>query len=122
MIKVPPDCGGDTTNSSTASTQNQAVNALLFLYRHALGREFGKVEGVVQGKRRPYIPVVLSRGEVDVVIAQLEPIRKGQWRSKIGVGVAIGLGIEWDSGMRPRVPPPFCCGADTTRQRSLSSP
>ena len=54
-----------------ASTQNQAFNALLFFFRHVLGREFGKVEGVVRAKRRRYIPVVLSREEVDRVVAQL---------------------------------------------------
>ena len=48
-----------------ASTQNQAFNALLFLFRHVLQKEFGKVEGVVRAKRRPYIPVVLSLQEVD---------------------------------------------------------
>ncbi|NCO73969.1 MAG: tyrosine-type recombinase/integrase, partial [Cyanobacteria bacterium] len=53
------------------STQNQAFNALLFFFRHVLGREFGKVEGVVRAKRRRYIPVVLSREEVDSVVARL---------------------------------------------------
>jgi len=57
----------------SASTQNQAFNALIFFYRNALGKEFGKVDGVVRAKRRPYIPVVLSRDEVDAVIAELEP-------------------------------------------------
>ena len=42
----------------SASTQNQAFNALLFFYRHVLNKEFGKVEGVVRAKRKPYIPVV----------------------------------------------------------------
>lgn len=56
-----------------ASTQNQAFNALLFFYRHVLGREFGKVDGVVRAKRRKYIPVVLSREEIDTVISKLEP-------------------------------------------------
>ena len=54
------------------ATQNQAFNALLFFYRHVLGREFGKLEGVVRAKRRPYVPVVLSRGEVDEVLGSLE--------------------------------------------------
>lgn len=54
-----------------ASTQNQAFNALLFFYRHVLGREFGKLEGVVRAKRRPYVPVVLSRGEVEAVLGNL---------------------------------------------------
>ncbi|MCK5801469.1 MAG: integron integrase [Lentisphaeria bacterium] len=56
-----------------ASTQNQAFNALLFFFRHALGREFGKVDGVVRAKRRRYIPVVLSREEIDRIIEHLEP-------------------------------------------------
>jgi hypothetical protein len=35
------------TKKVPASTQNQAFNALLFIYRHVLKQEFGKVEGVV---------------------------------------------------------------------------
>lgn len=57
----------------SASTQNQAFNALLFFYRHVLGKEFGKVEGVVRAKRKPYIPVVLSRDEVAAVLKHLAP-------------------------------------------------
>ena len=56
-----------------ASTQNQAFNALLFFYRHVLGREFGKLEGVARAKRRRYVPVVLSRAEVEAVLSELEP-------------------------------------------------
>jgi hypothetical protein len=48
----------------SASSQNQAFNALLFVFRHVLGKEFGRVEGVVRAKKRPYVPVVLSRDEV----------------------------------------------------------
>ncbi|HHO48348.1 MAG TPA: integron integrase [Desulfobacteraceae bacterium] len=55
----------------SASSQNQAFNALLFLFRHVLGKDFGKVDGVVRAKRKPYIPVVLSRGEVDQIIGEL---------------------------------------------------
>jgi len=55
------------------STQNQAFNALLFFFRHVLGREFGKLDGVVRAKRRPYVPVVLSRAEVDAVLGQMDP-------------------------------------------------
>ncbi len=60
------------TRKVSASTQNQAFNALLFFYRHVLNKEFGKVEGVVRAKRRPYIPVVLSREEIDAILKQLE--------------------------------------------------
>jgi len=52
----------------SASSQNQAFNALLFFFRHVLKREFGKIDGVVRAKRKPYIPVVLSREEVDRII------------------------------------------------------
>ncbi len=56
-----------------ASSQNQAFNALLFLFKHVLGKEFGNVEGVVRAKRRKCIPVVLSQAEVDHVIRCLAP-------------------------------------------------
>jgi len=56
----------------SASSQNQAFNALLFLFRHVLGKDFGKVEGIVRAKRKPYIPVVLSREEIDRIIGFLQ--------------------------------------------------
>ena len=57
----------------SASTQNQAFNALLFVYRHVLHKEFGQVEGVVRAKRKPYVPVVLSRGEIETILQHLPP-------------------------------------------------
>ena len=56
-----------------ASTQNQAFNALLFFYRYVLQKEFGKVEGVVRAKHRPYIPVVLCREEIEAIFSHLAP-------------------------------------------------
>jgi len=56
-----------------ASTQNQAFNALLFFYRHVLRREFGQLDGVVRAKRHRYVPVVLSRSEVEALLGQLQP-------------------------------------------------
>jgi integron integrase len=55
----------------SASSQNLAFNALLFFYRHVLGREFGKIDGVVRAKKRPHIPVVLSEKEVHMVFKNL---------------------------------------------------
>jgi len=54
-----------------ASTQNQAFNALLFLFRHILVKDFRGLDGVVRAKQRRYIPVVLSRQEIDRVLEQL---------------------------------------------------
>jgi hypothetical protein len=44
----------------SASSQNQAFNALLFLFRHVLHREFGEIDDVVPAKRHRYIPVAVS--------------------------------------------------------------
>ncbi|MEA1946626.1 MAG: integron integrase [Thermodesulfobacteriota bacterium] len=55
-----------------ASTQNQAFNALLFFYRHVLKSEFGDIKDVPRAKRKTYIPVVLSRKEVDTIISFLK--------------------------------------------------
>jgi integron integrase len=57
----------------SASSQNLAFNSLLFFFRHVLGKEFGKIDGVVRAKRRPYIPVVLSKEEVNTVISVMKP-------------------------------------------------
>ena len=57
----------------SAASQNQAFNALLFLFRHVLRKEFGDMSGVVRAKRKRRIPVVLSRAEIDAILAQLSP-------------------------------------------------
>ena len=57
-----------TDQGVSASSQNQAFNALLFLFRNVFHKEFGKVDGIVRAKRKPYIPVVLSREEVHDII------------------------------------------------------
>ncbi len=50
-----------------ASTQNQAFNSLLFLYRHGLKRDFGVLRDVPRAKKSLYIPTVLSRSEIHCV-------------------------------------------------------
>ncbi|HMN13271.1 MAG TPA: integron integrase [Bellilinea sp.] len=54
-----------------ASTQNQAFNSLLFLFRHALKRDFGELRDVPRAKKSLYVPVVLSRAEIDAILAHL---------------------------------------------------
>jgi integron integrase len=54
-----------------ASTQNQALSALLFLYREVLQHDLPWLEGVVRAKRPIRLPVVLTREEVQAVLAQL---------------------------------------------------
>jgi len=55
----------------SASTQNQALSALLFLYRRVLGVELPWLDGLVRAKRPARVPTVLSRAEVAAVLAHL---------------------------------------------------
>jgi integron integrase len=55
----------------SASSQNLAFNSLLFFFRHVLKNEFGDMKDVPRAKKRPYIPVVLSREEIDAIILNL---------------------------------------------------
>jgi integrase len=55
-----------------ASTQNQALAALLFLYREVLGAELPWLDDVVRAKRPQYLPVVLTREEVRAVLQRLD--------------------------------------------------
>lgn len=55
-----------------ASTQNQALSALLFLYRNVLGVELPWLDGVERAKKPSRLPVVLTRDEVHAVLAHME--------------------------------------------------
>lgn len=61
----------ESTEKVSASTQNQALAALLFLYRTVLGGDVGNLEGVIRARRRPRLPVVLTVGEVRAVLDHL---------------------------------------------------
>lgn len=54
-----------------STTQNQAFNSLLFFYRHGLKREFGELKDVPRAKKSGYVPMVLSRAEIDAILAHL---------------------------------------------------
>jgi integrase len=56
----------------SASTQNQALNAILFLYREVLGIQLPWIDDLQRAKRPTHLPVVLTRDEVKALLAQLE--------------------------------------------------
>ncbi len=58
-----------------ASTQNQALAALLFLYREVLERDFGWLDGVVRAKKPKRLPVVYTVQEARMVIDELHGVR-----------------------------------------------
>ena len=64
----------------SASTQNQALNAVLFLYHQVLAKDIGYIKGVVRAKRPKRLPVVLTREEVKSILGLLD-------------------GLEWIMGM-----------------------
>ena len=54
-----------------ASTQNQALSALLFLYKEVLKRDVGSLRGVERAKSPSRLPVVLTRDEVHEIFAHM---------------------------------------------------
>ena len=77
-----------TDRRVVASTQNQAFNSLLFLYRHILKVDYDLRDTVVRARRTRYIPVVLTREEVDRVIENLE------YPFNLLVGLLYGCGLR----------------------------
>ena len=61
-----------TSRHVSPSTQNQALAALLFLYKEVLRRQLPWLEGVVRAKRPTRLPVVLTREEVDAILRQID--------------------------------------------------
>lgn len=58
----------------SASTQNQALSALLFLYREVLGLEVPWLDKVVRAKRPQRLPVVLTKQEVRAVLGRMSGV------------------------------------------------
>jgi integron integrase len=56
----------------SASTQNQALSALLFLYRHVLDREIGDLGEVIRARKPRHIPAVMTREEAKAVLSHLK--------------------------------------------------
>ena len=81
----------------SASTQNQALQALLFLYRNVLEVELPLIDQAVRATRPRRLPVVLTREEVRRVLAQL---RGG---SRLVVGLLYGSGLRLNEALELRV-------------------
>ena len=58
----------------SASTQNQALAAVLFLYRHVLQQEVGWIDNIERARRPQRLPLVLSQSETRAVLAQLDGV------------------------------------------------
>jgi integron integrase len=81
----------------SASTQNQALNALLFLYRHVLGRGMEFVEGFERAQQSRRVPVVLTKAEVGRLLAAV-PVKY-----RLFFQLLYGTGMRLMEGLRLRV-------------------
>lgn len=73
----------------SASTQNQAKAALLFLYSEVLQVELPWLSGIVQAKQSPRLPVVLTPGEVRALLDQMEGVLRLVARLLYGTGMRL---------------------------------
>jgi integrase len=81
----------------SAATQNQALHALLFLYREVLGRELGWLDNMVPAKHAQRLPTVLTREEVRALLGALDGV---PW---IFANILYGAGLRLTEGLRLRV-------------------
>ena len=80
-----------------ASTQNQALSALVFLYREVLRQEFDWMENLERAKRPARLPIVLTEAEVKGVLAHLDG------RNWLMAGLLYGAGLRLMECVRLRV-------------------
>ncbi len=80
-----------------ASTQNQALNALVFLYRQVLKVELPQIQDVVRARQRRRLPVVLTREETESVIARLRST------NRLIASLLYGSGLRLMEAIRLRV-------------------
>ena len=78
----------------SASTQNQAKSALLFLYKEVLGTELPWLDQVESAKTSKRLPVVLTRNEVMSVLSRLEGSHALFARLLYGTGLRIMEGLR----------------------------
>ncbi|MFH0974949.1 MAG: integron integrase [Spirochaetota bacterium] len=81
----------------SASTQNQAMCAIIFLYKHIIQKDIGEISGFVWAKKPKKIPVVFTRNEVKSVLGELS----GNYR--IMASMLYGAGLRLMECLRLRV-------------------
>lgn len=81
----------------SASTQNQALSALLFLYRHVFGRDVGDLGEVIRARKPTRLPVVMTRAEIKSI---LENMNEDTW---LMTSLMYGAGLRLMECLRLRV-------------------
>lgn len=73
-----------------ASTQNQALCAIIFLYREVLHKKIGEIEGLIWAKKPKHLPTVYTRSEVKAILSLL----KGAKWLMVSLLYGSGLGLK----------------------------
>ncbi len=73
----------------SASTQNQALNAILFVYRHVLQKDIANEVNAIRAKEKRRLPVVLSRKEIEMIFAYLDGVYRLMARLTYGCGLRV---------------------------------
>ena len=81
----------------SASTQNQALNALVFLYKHVLNAPLGSLAGAARAKQSARLPIVFTREEVSALLDRLDGT---VW---LVTALLYGSGLRLMEGLRLRV-------------------
>jgi integron integrase len=94
-----------TKGRVSASTQNQALAALLFLYKVVLGHQLPWMDGIVHAKRPARLPTVMSREEVRALLSRLDGTPRLVAALLYGSGMRVLEGLtlrvkDLDLGMR----------------------
>jgi integrase len=77
-----------------APTQNQALSALIFLYRHVLHQDLGGQIDAVRAKPFRYLPTVLTHAEAIAVIAQLSGVHQMLTKFLYGSGLRLSEALR----------------------------
>ncbi|MCH7590269.1 integron integrase [PVC group bacterium] len=86
-----------TKNKVSASTQNQALSAIVFLYKNVIKRDLGMFTNIEKAKRPKRLPIVFSKMEAQKILSKL---REEKW---IMVSLLYGAGLRLMDCLRLRV-------------------
>jgi integron integrase len=81
----------------SASTQTQALSAVLFLYRHVLRKELPRLDAIIRAKRSERLPTVLTRPEVRSILGRMHGT------PKLVATILYGTGVRLLESLRLRV-------------------
>ncbi|KAA3609238.1 MAG: integron integrase [Calditrichaeota bacterium] len=86
-----------TKEKVAASTQNQALCAIVFLYKHILKKEIGEIQNIIWAKKPKRLPIVLTVDEVKLILQQL---RSAKW---LMASLLYGAGLRLNECLQLRI-------------------